>query len=278
MANATAKEHAARVLLHRWFAFVERDDNDVPTTLELMAPDIVLRTTYGEGKGHAAILAMLASLPRGHSNSHALQAFAVAPEAGGGTGVSLDILHQHRTPQGVQNRMPLHYEVRLGERPGALPQFKRIDIRATGPNTPDPGPFMDQFAGHRARSAFYQWLFLHDQNEADATPFSQLLDGKGFELQLPEGTVADTAAFAAHWASRCPGLKDSQHRVEALAVDPQRDGNYALRAALSWKGTDASGRAMAGASQHIWNLRESKERYPRIERIKVEVTRPFQAV
>ena len=28
MANDSVLDHAARVLLHRWFAFVERDDND----------------------------------------------------------------------------------------------------------------------------------------------------------------------------------------------------------------------------------------------------------
>ena len=31
MANDSVLDHAARVLLHRWFAFVERDDNDIPT-------------------------------------------------------------------------------------------------------------------------------------------------------------------------------------------------------------------------------------------------------
>src|SRR6476469_1272042 len=124
-------EYGARTLLHRWFAFNEREERDIPAMLSLMSDNVRLITTYGEGLGHDAILKMLHSLPKGHFHAHKPSNIKISA-----TGkVSLDVAYTHADPQGKMSFIPLHYEVTLKPRPGLLPQFQSIDIKATGAPT-----------------------------------------------------------------------------------------------------------------------------------------------
>jgi hypothetical protein len=136
--------------------------------------------------------------------------------------------------------------------------------------------FAPTWSEHRARAFAHRWLWIWE-NLGDASAFDELL-GEGvldvrFHTGPPIATRDDFRAAARRLGS---GVGTAHHVLDALhlaAAGP----HYAVTADVSWCGESAGGTPLRARSRDFWQLVDAGGRYPRLERLRVELTEPLRA-
>ena len=267
--TSTAAHHAARVLIHRWFAYLQRGDGGEAALLELLEEDAWVTSTFGTGQGHAGILKLLAARPGGERNAYDVLTFESRAEAGVNH-VTLNIAHQLGPLAGPLEVRRLHCQFELREYAGRLPRIARIVASPLGAAEVDHGGFKDQYPTHRVRSAFHAWLLLNELKAAEPVPFLDLLAPDGLALQLGARSIHSVDEFEAWWRQDAH-THASAHRVDQFTVESPGDDKYLLRARVHWAAP-----GIGGLNEHRWQLRESRERYPRIETLEIAELPPLR--
>jgi hypothetical protein len=56
--------HAAMAQLHRWYQIYENSETDISNQLDILSPDIKLKSGLGEARGHDAYKERVNQLPK----------------------------------------------------------------------------------------------------------------------------------------------------------------------------------------------------------------------
>jgi hypothetical protein len=269
-------KHAVMAQIHRWYQIYENPQTSIDNQIDILSPDIKLKSGLGEGVGHEAYRQRIAQLPTTWKNAHFIREAEVKIDADGtiALDVALTYLNQGMKPDGSVRTAELRYDARLQPTATVLPRFTAIEIKQLSEGTAP--AFEEAYPQNRLKSLLHYWLALIEDPARRVEPFKQLL-ADGFELQFLSGTITDMAAFEAWLRGPGSAVTASTHAISGFSVEPTVADAYRMQVDLAWQGLLPDGKPMAAKTRHVWTVIDNpKERFARIKTIAVQVLAPLQ--
>jgi hypothetical protein len=269
-------KHAVMAQIHRWYQIYENPQTSIDNQIDILAPDIKLKSGLGEGVGHEAYRQRIAQLPTTWKNAHFIREAEVTINADGtiALDVGLTYLNQGMRPDGSVRSAELRYDARLQPTDALLPRFTAIEIKQLSEGTAP--AFEEAYPQNRVKSLLHYWLALIEDPARRVEPFKELL-ADGFELQFSSGTITDMAAFEAWLRGPGSAVTASTHAISGFSVEPAGADTYRMQVDLTWLGLLPDGKQVAAKTHHAWTAVDNlKERFARIKTAAVQVLEPLQ--
>jgi hypothetical protein len=204
--------------------------------------------------------------------AHRITAFAWDSREGG-LALRCDLLRAEVTAAGVCVEHPLmaRFAFRDDVTGGEL---TALGSSPQGP--PHEAVFAPTRAEHRVRAFAYRWLWIWE-NLGDALAFDELLDDGRLDVHFHGGeAIATRDEFRAEAQRLGSGVAATHHVLDAVRLDVSGQ-RYAVTADVSWRGESTGGTPLRARSRHAWELVDAGGRYPRLRRLRVELTEPLRA-
>jgi hypothetical protein len=268
------RKHAALAQFYRWYQLYENPAVPLANQLEILAPDVVVRSGLGEARGHDAYSARIAQLPKTWNNAHWVTSTVVTPLADGGTRLEAGVtyLNEGMKP-GIIRSADLTYRMQLGAGAPLLPQFQIIEIQQNSETTAP--TFTVAYPDNRARSLVHDWLASIENPARDIAPFREIL-ADGFLLNFSSGPIHDFSGLEAWYRGPGSAVAASAHLLKDFSCEGLSDGEWRVRFAFDWDGILPDGTRLEAETRHIWLVQDDpQKRFAQIKRIDVELVRPF---
>lgn len=269
------KKHAALTQLHRWYLLYEEPQYDIANQLDILDPDIRLKSTLGEGQGHDEYKERVKQIPAEWQNAHSLKSSDVSVADDGSVSMTANItyVNQGILPDDAVRTANLTYTTRLTPTDTVLPKFTSIEISQNSEGTAD--AFTSAYGENRMRSLVHYWPALIEHPANDPEPVREILADE-FKLNFSSGTIDDFGGFKAWLAATSGALAASAHEVGAFSQEQAADGTYKITMTLDWNGILPDDSEMAAKSRHIWKVVDDPtQRFPRVLSMDVELLEPF---
>jgi hypothetical protein len=267
-------KHAALAQFYRWYQFYENSESSLENQIDILAPDISLKSGLGEGKGHDDYRARVKQIPASWKNAHHIHSTKVSVLPGGEIDLSAEItyLNDGMKP-GVVRSAELTYTTRLKSGGALLPKFTSIAI-AQNSETTAPA-FKDAYPQNRLASLMHYWLALIEDPARNLEPFREILADR-FVLNFSGGKITDFAGFEKWFRGPASAVAASTHVVSNVRQEAAGANQYKFSADFDWQGILPDGKEMIAKTRHSWLVADNpKERFARIKTIDVEVLAPF---
>jgi hypothetical protein len=251
------RRHAALAQLHRWFQFYERPDLPLEHQLELLRPDVRVRSGLGEAVGHAAYVQRVSQLPKTWSNAHFVveNDFVVVDDQRSTLRASVQYLNVGLLPAPAVRRADLRYTVELLAEPGsALPRFESVAIEQLREGRTD--TFRDAYPENRLKSLLHRWLAIVDDPAGDPRALQDVLAAP-FSLHFDQQPITDIAGLQAWLGAAAAHVTVAPTRFDNFSYSVLDDRRWTLQVEL-----DAS-------HHHLTVRNDPTERFARIERMEV---------
>jgi hypothetical protein len=268
-------KHAAMAQLHRWYQIYENPETTIANQLDILAPDIKLKSGVGEGVGHAAYVQRIDQLPKTWKNAHFVRSPLITLGADGAIRLdaSLTYLNQGMRPDGSVRTAELTYTTTLHPTDTVLPRFSQIDITQLSEGTAS--EFRPAYSENRVLSLMHYWLALVEDPRRSLEPFREVL-ADGFELQFPSGLITDFKAFEEWFRGPASAVMAGTHRIGNFSCEPVDRTTHRVRVDFAWQGILPDGRRVVGKTRHRWTVVDDpKERFARIKTLAVDVLEPI---
>jgi hypothetical protein len=268
--------HAVMAQIHRWYQIYENPETTIDNQIDILSPDIKLKSGLGEGVGHEAYRQRIAHLPKTWKNAHFVRQAEVRIGADGtiALDVALTYLNQGMKPDGSVRTAELRYDARLQPTDTVLPRFTTIEIKQLSEGTAP--AFEEAYPENRLKSLLHYWLALIEDPARRVEPFKELL-ADGFELHFSSGTITDMAAFEAWLRGPGSAAAASAHALSGFSFEPAGVDRLRMQVDFAWQGPLPDGKAMAAKTRHRWTVIDNpKERFARIETAHVQVLEPLR--
>lgn len=145
---------------------------------------------------------------------------------------------------------------------------------AAGP--PREATFVPTWTEHRCRAFAHRWLWIWE-NLGDASAFDELLDEGSLDVHFHAGeTIATRRDFRAEARRLGGGVAATHHILESLRL-AGAGPLHTVTADVSWRGESTGGTPLRARSRNTWELVDAGGRYPRLKRLRVELTEPLRA-
>ena len=273
--------HRVMTQAHRWFQPYEQPAYDLHNQLDILAPDIHIRTSFGEGNGHQEYEHRFARLPASWHNAHHVQAAEVRRLDNGSLALTMEVVFQNigQLPAGQVMSNRLRYATRLEGLDAQLPRFKDITTELIGPETtPAFAAFTDAYAQNRTRSLVHYWLALIEWNTGDATPFQEITT-EDIDFAFTTQRIRTRADFQQWFQTTSANILKSSHTIDSFAVELVEQNRYRVTMEFDWCGLARSNpdQELEARTRHEWVVIDHpRERFARIQSIKVQAVTPFQ--
>ena len=255
------REHAARDIAHRWFAYFEGEDKIVDRQLEILSDDIKIlhASSYllADGKESAAIWA--ANIPE-EIDSHFIKDFSYIPLGEDIAEVKMKIAYQVIQPDHRIGGAIIHYQtlVTFDENNSAL--FKFVNKTPVEPNPNK--VFADSYQENRIYSLIYRWIYLLETfnskgikellvNDGHPFTFSERKDVKNYEewTNFMEQLSAQT--------------QHGHYEIESIDTETLRDNQMLVEIKATWKRVK-KGELVTSPVRYRLKLQDTGERYLKI--------------
>jgi hypothetical protein len=270
------KKHAALAQYYRWYQFYENDESPFANALDILDPEVTVKSRLGEAKGHDAYAARVAGLPKAWDNSHRVQDVNVTPNADGTTDLVANIIYLNKgmMPDGTVRSANLTYRTKLKQGEALLPKFTAIDIAQNSDGKVD--SFVSAYPENRVRSLLHYWLALIETPNRDVEPFREIF-ADGFRLNFSTGVVDDFDKFKAWYTGPASAVAASSHVVTSFVVSEIGPNIFGVTAETDWNGILPNGTEMVGRTRLNWVVVDNPaDRFAKIKTVNVEMLVPFQ--
>lgn len=273
--------HRVMTQAHRWFQAYEQSNYAFKNQLDILAPDVHMKTSLGEGRGVDTYAQRFANIPANWRNAHHVQTANASRLADGSLALLMDIVYQNVgiVPGGglIANR--LHYSTRLADSATVLPIFTDIATELIAPET-DPAfaTFTDAYAQNRLKSLAHYWLTLIETNSGDATPFQEIFADE-IDIDFPSQHCPTFVAFAQWFQNTAAQVAKSSHTIERFELEAQAGHQYKLTMEFEWAGFACStpNQELEARTLHEWVVVDTpQERFARVQSVKVTALKPLQ--
>jgi hypothetical protein len=268
------RRHAALAQLHRWYQIYENNAVPIANALDILQPDVQLKSGLGEAAGHAAYVSRIAQLPKTWRNAHTVRATTVDVKPGGRVALTAEITYLNvGMKPGIIRSADLTYTMDMTAGVGLLPRFSRIEIAQNSES--GVADFVSAYPENRARSLLHYWLALIEDPSRNAAPFQEIL-AEGFTLNFTSGAISSFAGLEAWLKGPGSSVTASTHVIRNLRVEAASATAFALTANFDWEGLLPDGKAVTAETRHAWVITDDpKERFARIESLSVKAVRPL---
>ncbi len=267
--------HAALAQFHRWFLLYENADSGLQNALDILAPDVFVKSSLGEARGHAEYSARIAQIPQEWQNSHSVTAATVTPQPDGTVqlNATVNYINKGMLPDGALRGAELDYSVSLGT---DLPQPLLQSVEITPKSALNPTAFIDLYAENRMRSLVHYWLALIENPDRAADPVREIL-ATPFTLNFSSGAITDFQGFSDWLAGPASSVAASTHQITEFDVTQNTDQTYTIDMEFDWAGLLPDGTKLIAKTHHIWTVEnDASQRFARVRSMDVEVLEPFR--
>lgn len=271
-------QQAAKTQQLRWYQFYENSEVPLTNQLDILAEDVQINSTSGTANGHAEYQAFVEKLPSRWQNSHNVTSFKAIPHEAGDISVEASIIYQNlgMAEDGSTLARNVHYTATLKPTESLLPKFSEITIKAGEPA--DAGTFTNQYAHNRLLSLVHYWMALVEDPARKAEPFREILASE-FDINFGRDSITSFDSLAEWVAGPASSVSATRHVVHNFSYKTLESNRYELSVDLDWTGILPNDTWMTAKTRHTWTAKDNpKERFPRIEKIRVEILEPFAPV
>lgn len=259
------RKHATLAQLNRMWQYQERPESGLDNLLDMMMPDVIVRSAHLDVQGYDSMRAVLAQIPMNWKAAHVLKSWKIA-------------VKRERT----ELRAKLDY-VNAGDRATKAEAFYAGSFVATGTLLPrlaridvEQGeaqrgvPFVDMYAEHRILSTVHYFLALVENPARDSEPFFELL-GDTFRLDYTLDPVATPAAFRDWVAGPLSSVIASEHDIHSVTCRDLGNGTYTAEVAMKSQAMFPDKSGAISRNTQSWKLTDTiGERFPRITEILID--------
>ncbi len=271
-------QHAAMAQFHRWYQYYEQAQPVLANQLDILSPQVRVKSGLGEVRGHAAYSERVAQLPKDWKNAHFLKDARVDVDADGAMRLTAQItyLNQGMLPDGAVRSAELTYATQLRPVAGSvLPKFESIEIMQHSEGRTE--QFRAAYADNRLLSLVHYWLALIEDPSRNPAPARDIL-ATPFRLNFSTGAITDFATFEAWLAGPGSQVSASTHQISNFSCASLGGDRYSLSADFEWEGLRPDGTAMVAKTRHHWTVLDNPaERFARIQTVDVQVLQPSAA-
>lgn len=272
-------KHAAMAQLHRWYQIYENAEVPVENQLDILFPDIKLKSALGEGQGHAVYRERLKQIPSTWKNAHFVKEPIITISADKKMMLTTEIeyINVGMKKDGSARAAQLRYDTTLESTGDVLPRFTEISISQLKENTA-PEEFTSAYSDNRMRSLMHYWLALMEDPARQIAPFKEIL-AKDFTLNFPSGTVNNDTKFETWFRGTASAVEASTHIIRHFSSKQTGPNQYLVEADFDWQGILPNGTQMQGQTHHTWIVIDNpKERFARISTMNVKLTQAFAPI
>jgi hypothetical protein len=269
-------KHAALAQYYRWYLVYENDQALLDNAIDILDPNVRVKSVSGEAKGHDAYRGRVAKLPKAWDNAHDVKSVDVTINPDGTIGLLAQIRYLNRgmLPNGGVRAGDLTYRTRLRRSEALLPKF--LDIEIIQNNESSVPEFVSTYEANRVKSLVHYWLALIENPKRDAEAFREIL-ANDFELNFASGKIDTFEKFKAWYTGPASSISASTHAIVKFAHEEIAPQTFRVRANFDWQGLHPNGTHMVGRSQHEWIVIDNPaERFARIKSAAVTMLVPFQ--
>ncbi len=271
-------KHAALAQLHRWYQIYENPQTSIDNQLDILVPQVKLKSGLGEAVGHDAYVQRIAQLPKAWKNAHFVRGSTVVVDADGAIHLeaALTYLNQGMRPDGSVRSADLVYTTTLAPTQGLLPKFSQVEIKQLSEDTAP--EFKEAYPENRLLSLLHYGLALVEDPQRRLEPFNEIL-ADPFELAFSSGKFTNLKAFEQWFRGPASSVAAGTHKVSGFSCEVIDRNTWRMQADLAWQGALADEQIMAGKTRHRWTVVDAaQERFARIKTVAVEVLQPLTRV
>lgn len=272
------KEHAAKAQFYRWYQYYERSEGGIENAIDILSPDVRVKSTLGEAKGTDAYRERVAQLPTTWKNAHFVNNVETTIEEDGTVSLNAEItyLNEGANEDGSLRAADLNYTTKLTTSDTLLPKFSSIEIDLD--KMSDQTEYKDAYATNRALSVVHYWLAIIEDPARDPEPAKEIL-ADGFALNFSSGAITDFEGLKAWLTGPAASVSASSHSLKNFSANADNDQEITLTVGFDWQGILPDGTRLEAETLHNWTLtNDITERFARIKRVDVEIIKPFQPV
>lgn len=270
------RKHAALAQYYRWYQFYERPEGGLENAVDILAADILLRSSLGEARGLEEYKKRAAQIPSHWSNAHFVESVEVDATDDGALTLTAKItyLNEGMRDDDKVRAADLTYSTELAQTGELLPKFTRIEITQDAVHEAE--RFVDAYAENRALSVVHYWLAIIEAPARDPEPAREILSD-GFSLNFTSGAITDFDGFRTWLAGTGSSVSASMHDIRNVSVKAADDMGISVSMDFNWFGITPDGTRLIAETRHNWTLtNDVSERFARIKAMDVELVTPFQ--
>ncbi len=269
------REHAALAQLHRWYQIYENPAVPMKNSLDILSSGVVIDALGSSATGHAGYQAVVAALPKNHRNAHFVRQTTIKVNDDGSVALQAEVDYANlgAMPEGQVRAVSLGYETLLTPTDRGLPEFSKITIKPTGAGKL--AVFADAYPENRAKSVLHYYLSLVEDPSRRLEPFREIFADR-FSLDFSGSPINDFASFETWFRGPASSVAASTHRLKNFQIKVESDKLFTITVDMDWQGIRPDGSELVGGTRHHWVVVDDpRERFARIQSIKVETLSPF---
>ena len=227
--------HAALAQLYRWFQFYENPNVGITNQLDILAPDILVKSDLGDALGHVSYIERISRLPKEWRNAHFLSDPLVTIEPDGWIHVVADVryLNHGMLPGGAVKEVCLTYTTERSCSANYLPKI--TSIASSQKEERLAAKFEDSYIENRMKSLIHCWFAIYEDFSKDSDSVLEIVT-EDFELKLFGGTL-DSAEKLQEWMEVWPRLLEAHsHVVTDFSFVELGSGEYHVSIEFEWEG------------------------------------------
>jgi hypothetical protein len=234
-----------------------KTDAIVDRQLEILAPDVTLRSTLGTATGHDEYRAATDMLSDTDANAHVVTQTAFTDLGNDQVGMMATVRYVRLGADGRHSSAALSDDTDVSVA-GPEPVFTRIEIDALG--SADEPTFRDAYPEHRVRSFGHRWITLEERLDGCEAPVREFLaEPFSLDCSTTANPLTDFDAVA-NWLRAMPErIARSSHEIENLSFTGATD--IRVSADCPWRGASPDGTELHGQTHHEWQIEDTGERY-----------------
>ncbi len=258
------REHAARDIAHRWFAYFEGENKDINKQLEILSDDIkILHASshlLADGKDSAA--EWVANIPE-EVDSHFIKEFIYNPLSEDLAEVRMKVAYQVIQAGNQIGGAIIHYQtlVTFTEDNSALFTFINKTPAEHNPNK----VFADSYQENRVHSFVYRWVYLRENLNLEEIKELLVKDGQPFIFA--EGGGIKSYEGWTNFRRQLPDqIQHGHYEIESIDTETLSDNRVLVEIKAIWKRV-VKGEALSSSVQYKLKLQDSGERYLQIDEL-----------
>lgn len=268
-------EHLAMAQLYRWFQFYEHPDAELSNQLDILANDVKLKTTLGEGRGHAQQTEWVGTIPAHWKSAHFVESSEFSPRGDGKFVLNLIVRHLNQgiLPNNQIRQAHLAYKTELQTDESGLPKFTSIDVSQIDESKTD--QFHSAYLDNRFKSLLHYWFAMVTNANIDLSPAHEVLSDD-YLLNFSDAGIRSHDALEDWLKASVPKLAPSKVSLDELECETQNDGTLYCIADLTWTDVAGDNGMLKARTRHKWTIADDpKTRFANLKQIDVDLLEPF---
>ncbi|TVX75710.1 hypothetical protein FQP34_27200 [Peribacillus simplex] len=255
------REHAARDIAHRWFAYFEGKNKTVNRQLEILSDDIKIlhASSYLLADGRDSAAEWVANIPE-EVDSHFIKEFIYNPLSEDLAEVRMKVAYQVIQADNQIGGAIIHYQTLVTFTEDNLALFKFIN-KTPAEHNPNK-VFADSYQENRIHSLIYRWIYLRETFNPEGIKELLVNDGQPF-IFSERKDVKNYEEWTNFMEQLSAQTQYGHYEIESIDTETVSDNQVLVEIKATWKRV-IKGEVLSSSVQYKLKLQDIGERYLKI--------------